>query len=104
MKLFRHHPFHPCDWLAIVPMIEDGTVCSSLIAGAGGARDPSARVPAMQCHRCNERLPLSARVCFSCGAPVERETEADGLDERPALPAPMRVTVDGAPLRDRPFA
>lgn len=56
----------------------------------------------MECPRCHERLPLSARACHACGA----------LAVRSAVPAPLpvteggavTVTVDATPLRDRPFA
>lgn len=71
----------------------------------------------MNCQNCNERLPLSAKSCFACGAPVAR-----ALDRTPtplvsapsqgpvrittppsALPARVRV-MRGTPLLDRPFA
>lgn len=65
----------------------------------------------MVCQSCNERLPLSARVCFACGAPVA----SSGPVHSPSGPAritvprevlPERVRVGHAPipLLDRPFA
>lgn len=56
----------------------------------------------MHCQSCNERLPLSARACFACGAPVQREPAKPAAAE-PSYPFRARVN-QTAPLRDRPYA
>ena len=67
----------------------------------------------MRCQHCNELLPLSARSCFSCGAPVERERQSGGFSREragigastwaPPEPQPGRVAQLSA-LRDRPYS
>lgn len=60
----------------------------------------------MSCHRCNAMLPLSARTCYSCGAPVSAEAM---FSSRPTAAADtselerVRVGSYGAVLWDRPF-
>lgn len=57
---------------------------------------------AMHCPNCNERLPLSARACFGCGALVRRDGPPGAAASR-TLPEHGRLTA-AAPLRDRPYA
>lgn len=59
----------------------------------------------MRCHACGELLPLSARTCHACGAPVEREPAASPADPPAATPERrLQVTGGGTALLDRPFA
>lgn len=55
----------------------------------------------MNCVNCHERLPLSARSCFACGAPVR--AEAGAPTSAPAYPRPACILRPTA-LRDRPYA
>ena len=60
----------------------------------------------MHCQHCNERLPLSARTCFNCGAPVTRNApppvQPPPADVPPPLPSRARIAAATA-LRDRPY-
>ena len=60
----------------------------------------------MICASCQERLPLSARTCFNCGAEVAAPAPVTVEEEPPRRlppPAQVRVTAAAAVL-DRPFA
>jgi hypothetical protein len=56
----------------------------------------------MHCRHCHERLPLSARSCFACGAPV-MPPPADAVPPAPVFPHRGRIGRP-TPMRDRPFA
>jgi hypothetical protein len=58
----------------------------------------------MRCHACGELLPLSARACHACGAPLHREPATGAADAAADLPERLQVAAGGAALLDRPFA
>lgn len=58
----------------------------------------------MRCHACGELLPLSARTCHACGAPVTREPTASPSGPAATMPEQLQVAAGGAAMLDRPFA
>ncbi len=58
----------------------------------------------MHCHACGELLPLSARACHACGAPLHREPATGAADAVENLPERLQVAAGGAAMLDRPFA